>query len=38
MKPCAWHEEALEQAQGGGGQAVPARAYDILSLVAAQTQ
>ncbi|MFN8466167.1 MAG: AAA family ATPase [Caldilineaceae bacterium] len=27
-------QEALEQAQGGGGQAVPARAYDILSLVA----
>ena len=27
-------QEALQQAQGGGGQAVPARAYDILSLVA----
>ncbi len=27
-------QAALEQAQGGGGQAVPTRAFDILSLVA----
>jgi predicted ATPase len=27
-------QEALQQVEAGGGQAVPARAYDILSLVA----